>query len=176
MFFHNNQTIIGADGECKQKDYLPVVLSAILVSRFSFLGTEELAIANMTKRPKKKSSEDGIYQPNGASAKAGLNRGILDAAPGKLIMMIGSKAEEAATRFMKANTKKLKPTQRCYQCGRLVPKTLSDRIHQCECGCVCDRDENSARCVLRWMLEDYFWSGTGQTVLSVLPETPSIAA
>jgi len=79
-------------------------------------------------------------------------------------MMIGSKAVEAATLFMEENTKKLKPTQHCHRCGCLVSKTLADRMHRCECGCVCGRDENSARCLWRWMLEGDFWSGTGQPV------------
>jgi len=127
-------------------------LSALLVSRFAFLGTEELAVATMTRRPKKKRAEDCAYLPSGASTKSVLNRSILDAAPHKFLMMIGSKAVEAETLFMQANTKTLKPTQRCHRCGCLVPKTLADRMHRCECGCVCGRDENSAQCLLRWML------------------------
>ena len=40
---------------------------------------EALKIANMTRRPKPRPAEDGTCEPNGAAAKAGLNKSILDA-------------------------------------------------------------------------------------------------
>ena len=40
---------------------------------------EALQIANMTRRPKPRPAEDGTYEPNGAAAKAGLNKSINDA-------------------------------------------------------------------------------------------------
>lgn len=122
-------------------------LTAELVSRFAFLGTEELAVANMSKAPKAKPDPDkpGEFLPNGAAAKAGLNRGILDAAPSMLLGMLVTKAVEAGSRFALANTRKVKPTQRCHQCGTLVKKELSERTHRCVCGCLCGRDENTAK-------------------------------
>lgn len=35
-------------------------------------------------------------------------------------------------------------SQECSQCGKVVKKTLSQRTHLCECGCVLDRDQNAA--------------------------------
>lgn len=156
-------------------------LTARLVSRFAFLGTEELAVANMTKAPKAKPDPDkpGEFLPNGAAAKAGLNRGILDAAPSMLIGMLKCKAEEAGAWFAQANTREAKPTQRCHRCGTLVKKTLKDRVHHCSCGCQCGRDENAARTLLRWLLEGHFWAGTAQVGPANTgrpPETPPIAA
>ncbi len=156
-------------------------LTSLMVSRFVYLGTEELAVKNMSKAPRAKPDPDkpGGYLPNGATQKTHLNRSILDAAPSKLIGMLKTKAVEAASEFALANTKKLKPTQRCHRCGTLIKKELKERTHKCRCGCTCNRDENAAKTILRWMLEGDYWVGTAQAELlkshSVLPETPSIA-
>ena len=153
-------------------------LTTMLVERFAFLGTEELAVRNMTKAPKAKENPDkpGDFLPNGAAAKAGLNRSILDAAPSMLINMLKTKAEEAGSVFALANTRVLKPTQRCSQCGTLVPKVLSERVHRCTCGCNIGRDENAAKTILRWMFEGDFWKAGNQPGSASYLETPSIAA
>lgn len=157
-------------------------VTAQMVSRFAFLGTEELAVKNMSKAPKAKPDTEtpGKFLPNGAAAKAGLNRSILDAAPSMLLDMLRTKAAEAASVFALANTREVKPTQRCHSCGALVKKELKDRVHRCTCGCECGRDENAAKTLLRWLLEGDFWSGTGQAGSAFragLPsETPPIAA
>lgn len=151
-------------------------LTAALVSRFAFLGTEQLAVKNMSKAPRAKPDPDrpGEFLPTGAAQKAGLNRSILDAAPSKLIGMLRTKAAEAASVFAEANTRIVKPTQRCHCCGMIVTKALAERMHHCSCGCECGRDENAARTLLRWMLEGEFWSGTGQAAARP-SETPCIA-
>lgn len=66
----------------QRKDFYHKLTSA-LVERFAVLGTEELAVHNMSKAPKAKPVPDkpGDFFPNRAAAKAGLNRGILDGAP-----------------------------------------------------------------------------------------------
>ncbi len=156
-------------------------LTAWLVATFAFIGTEELAATKMTKRPKAKEDPEkpGEFLPNGAQKKAGLNRGILDSAPSMLLGMLGYKAEEAGNALALANTRVIKPTQRCHVCGALVPKELGERVHRCACGCTCGRDENAARTLLRWLLEGSSWfaSGTDARVGFRPPlETPSIAA
>lgn len=152
-------------------------LTAALVSRFAFLGTEQLAVKNMSKAPKAKPDPDqpGEFLPNGAAQKAGLNRSIFDAAPSKLIGMLRTKAAEAASVFAEANTRKVKPTQRCHCCGEIVKKTLNERRHVCACGADCGRDENAAKTLLRWMLEGDFWLGTSQAAARP-SETMTIAA
>jgi putative transposase len=48
--------------------------------------------------------------------------------------------------------------QRCSRCGATVPKTLSDRWHECpDCGLSVHRDENSAKEILRLGL--LAWTG-----------------
>jgi len=45
-------------------------------------------------------------------------------------------------------------SQECSDCGKPVPKTLSERTHRCPfCGLVLDRDENAARNILKRGLE-----------------------
>lgn len=156
-------------------------LTKRMVERFAFLGTEELAVKNMTRRSKKKMDEAGTALPNGSAQKAGLNRSILDAAPSLLLGMLRIKAEEAGSIFAEANTRVVKPTQRCHRCGTLVKKELSERIHRCSCGCSCGRDENAAKTLLRWMLEGNSWfapgtGAAGSRIAAILPlETPPIA-
>lgn len=118
-----------------------------------------MAVNNMSCAPKVKPDPDqpGAFLPNGAAAKAA----------------------EAASVFALADTRKVKPTQRCHRCGTLVKKALKDRVHRCACGCACERDENAAKTLLRCMLEGDLWPGTGRTGSAFMAgwpsETPPIA-
>jgi len=40
-------------------------------------------------------------------------------------------------------------SQDCCVCGTRVRKSLSERTHVCQCGCILDRDENAAKNILR---------------------------
>jgi transposase len=63
----------------QRKDFLHKE-SRKLVNTYGTLVFEKLQSANMTHRPKPKQDEEtGKYLPNGAAAKAGLNKSILDA-------------------------------------------------------------------------------------------------
>jgi transposase len=54
-------------------------------------------------------------------------------------------------------------TQECSQCGTVVPKDISVRVHACPlCGLTIDRDLNAARNVLQRALKDAT-SGVGRT-------------
>lgn len=45
-------------------------------------------------------------------------------------------------------------SQKCSGCGEVVPKELSERVHDCpHCGLVMDRDVNAARNILMLGLE-----------------------
>ena len=44
-------------------------------------------------------------------------------------------------------------SQDCSSCRRRVQKSLSERTHACQCGCVLDRDHNAAKNILRLGLE-----------------------
>ncbi len=44
-------------------------------------------------------------------------------------------------------------SQECSSCHQIVKKSLSERTHACECGCILDRDENAGRNLLAKGLE-----------------------
>jgi putative transposase len=109
------------------------------------IATEELAVRNMTRSAKGTADAPGRR----VRQKAGLNREILSAAFGMAHQMLSYKAVEAGTRLHLANTRQLKPSQRCAGCWAVVPKTLSQRVHECpHCGQTMQRDQNSALVVL----------------------------
>ncbi|MFC7436271.1 RNA-guided endonuclease InsQ/TnpB family protein [Hydrogenophaga bisanensis] len=145
-------------------------LSARLVARFGLIVTEELALTNLVRAPKARPNEGAAadepqYLPNGAAAKAGLNRSLLDAAPGGFLQKLRYKAEEAGSKFIEIPTRAVKPTQRCHCCGAASPKRLDERRWRCACGAEHERDENAARTMLRYAYEGVWWdklgSGTG---------------
>lgn len=109
-----------------------------LVRKVGLIATEELRIKNMVRE--------------GGAHKRGLNRAILDAAPGEFFQLLRYKAESAGVLWFDVPTRKVKPSQTCSACGRREKKTLAERVHSCPCGLVCGRDENAARVMLNWAL------------------------
>lgn len=118
--------------------------SRTLVNRYQLIVFEELEVAKLTKRPKPKQDENGKYLPNGASAKAGLNKSILDAGWGMFVQMTQYKAASAGRSVLFVNPRFT--SQICSACGEKGPhKDLSERTHICPfCGIVLDRDHNAA--------------------------------
>lgn len=75
----------------------------------------------------------------------GLNlaKSVNDVAWGVFLKCLAFKAEEAGKWNIGVNP--VGTTQNCSKCGMKVPKTLSERIHNCSgCGLVLGRDHNSA--------------------------------
>jgi putative transposase len=130
----------------QRKDFLHKA-SRTLVNRYQMIAFEDLQIANVTKAPKPKQDENGKYLPNGASAKAGLNKSILDAGWGMFQQMCLVKAAWAGRTVVLVNPKYT--SQVCSSCGVIRKKELSERWHSCECGCEMDRDTNAAINILR---------------------------
>lgn len=64
-------------------------------------------------------------------------------APGEFVSHLKRKAESADARVMEFSTKTTKLSQTC-QCGKVQKKNLFDRIHQCDCGILAQRDLYSA--------------------------------
>jgi putative transposase len=117
----------------------------ILVDTFETIVFEDLSMHHMVKRPKAKQDENGKYLPNGAAAKGGLNKSILDAGWGSFIELVKHKAEWAGVTVMQVDPKKT--SQMCSACGKEGEhKDLCVRTHVCiHCGVVLDRDHNAAR-------------------------------
>jgi putative transposase len=130
----------------KRRDFLHKQ-SHNLVKNYGTLVFEELHIDNMTKAPDPKQDEDGKYLPNGAAAKGGLNKSILDAGWGAFVTIWSHKAAEAGGKVVKVAPHGT--SQACSGCGCVVPKDLGVRWHSCpHCGCELDRDHNAARNIL----------------------------
>ncbi len=121
-----------------------------LVSCYETIVFEDLKPKNMSRRPKPKQDENGTFLPNGAAAKAGLNKSIADAAWGLFVRLVCAKAESAGhPPVVLVNPKNT--SQVCSGCKRKGPhKDLDERTHTCHhCGLVLDRDVNAALNILR---------------------------
>jgi IS605 OrfB family transposase len=118
-----------------------------LVNRYQVIVFEDLKTANLVRRPKpKRDEETGQYVPNGAAAKAGLNKSIMDAGWSQFVEMCTYKAAWAGRTLLKVSPKYT--SQICPNCGTLRKKTLEERWHSCACGCELDRDTASAKVIL----------------------------
>jgi putative transposase len=124
-------------------------LSRKLVNRFGLIAVEKLNVKNMSKSPApKQDAETGEYLPNGASAKAGLNKSILDAAWSMFRFCLAYKAESAGRKYTEVNP--AYTSQDCSGCGYRAKKKLSERWHFCpNCGLSLDRDTNAALNILK---------------------------
>jgi putative transposase len=76
-----------------------------------------------------------------------LSKSILDAGWGAFLAILESKAESAGHQMIRVNPRFT--SQKCFQCGEIVQKSLSVRTHICPfCGYVADRDINAAKNIL----------------------------
>ncbi len=113
-----------------------------LIERYQVLVFEDIQIGNLTKKPKSRSDEYGNYLPNGAAAKGGLNKSILDAGWGTFVSICTIKAAWAGRTIIKVDPRFT--SQVCSGCGQVRKKDLSERWHSCDCGTELDRDVNAA--------------------------------
>jgi putative transposase len=122
--------------------------SRMLVNRYQITSFEDLHTTNLVKRPKPKQDEaTGQYLPNGATAKAGLNKSIADAGWSQFVQLCTYKAAWAGRTLVQVDP--YYTSQTCSGCGAVVKKDLSERWHSCECGCELDRDTNAAINILQ---------------------------
>jgi putative transposase len=70
-------------------------------------------------------------------------------------LYLSYKAESAGTNLIKVDPRDT--TQMCSNCGSIVKKSLSERVHECSyCGFVADRDYNAAVNIHRVGMEQPF--------------------
>jgi len=95
---------------------------------------EDLATKNMTKAPKPKKGNDGTYLPNGARAKAGLNKAILESAWGKVRLFTSYKA--ARVNKLVIGVPPHHTSQECSRCSHTHPDNrLTQAVFACKnCG------------------------------------------
>lgn len=123
--------------------------SHALVSKtdFQVFTFEDLKIANMTKRPDPKLDEEtGEYLPNGAAAKAGLNRSILKSCWGSIYQFTHYKAVRSNKVVIKIPAHY--SSQTCSECGHTSPKNRDKKRFLCTgCGFLSDADANASRVI-----------------------------
>ena len=114
-----------------------------LVNQFGRIGAEDLNIKGL--------------------ARGMLAKHVNDASWATLIAMLTYKAERAGCQLIKVDPRGT--SQECPECGQVAVKTLAERVHRCDCGCVLDRDIASAMVV--HFRAFGFWPGAGLQALSV---------
>ena len=118
-------------------------LSRKIADRYALIAVEKLQLRNMTRSAKGTDEAPG----SNVRQKAGLNRALADAAPGRLISMLRYKAEWAGGVLVEVDPKRT--SQECSSCGQLVPKALKERRHICACSADLHRDHNAAINILK---------------------------
>jgi putative transposase len=88
-----------------------------LVDSCDLIAIEDLNTAGMTRKPSPKPDpvQPGAYLPNGAAAKSGLNKSILDAGWAQFASILVAKAEEAGRRVILVNP--AYTSINCHACG-----------------------------------------------------------
>lgn len=123
-------------------------LSRRLVDDHDLIVHEDLKITNLTRRPAAKPNDNGEFDPNGAAAKAGLNREILASGWGQLLRMIAYKAEEAGRQVIAVDPRHT--SQTCHECGHVDKANREGVTFACrKCGHTAHADVNAARNILR---------------------------
>ncbi|MFF7308133.1 RNA-guided endonuclease TnpB family protein [Streptomyces sp. NPDC008137] len=121
-------------------------LTKRLATRFEVVAVEDLNVAGMTRSAK------GTIEAPGRRVrqKAGLNRAILDAAPGELRRQLAYKTAWYGSKLAVVD-RWFPSSKTCSNCGWQNPSlTLSDRTFHCtNCESTMDRDLNAARNIAR---------------------------
>ena len=122
-----------------------------LVGEYDFIAHEDLKIRNMSKAPAPRPDpgQPGSFLPNGAAAKAGLNRSISDAGWGVFLAILASKAEGAGRQVMAVDARNT--SRRCPACGHTAKanRPTQEKFHCQACGHTAHADTVGAINVLR---------------------------
>lgn len=122
-----------------------------LVRAHDFIAHEDLKIRNMSKAPAPKPDPDqpGTFLPNGAAAKAGLNRSIADAGWGVFLTILHAKAESAGREVIAVDPRNT--SRRCPECGHTAKENrpTQEKFHCVSCGHNAHADTVGATNVLR---------------------------
>ncbi|OPZ24277.1 MAG: putative transposase DNA-binding domain protein [bacterium ADurb.BinA186] len=129
---------------------------------------EDLNTKVLTKAPKTKTDPSGRFIKNGASAKAGLNRAILDKSFGTIERFCAYKAEKAGKAFFKISA--AYTSQECVDCGHTHPNNRARQaLFMCErCGHTDNADRNAALVIKKRAINLILDSGTELSVKGVL--------
>ncbi|MFD8631395.1 RNA-guided endonuclease InsQ/TnpB family protein [Streptomyces sp. NPDC059533] len=117
-----------------------------LVRTYDVIAHERLSIANMVRRPKPKpdAEQHGRFLPNGAAAKAGLNKSIHDAGWGVFLGILAHKAESAGRVLIPVDPRNTSRT--CPACGHVSGenRTTQEKFECTQCGHTANADQVGA--------------------------------
>ena len=115
-----------------------------LVNSYDTIALEKLATGGMTRRaaPRPDPRDPGAFLPNGAAAKTGLNRSILDAGWAQFTSILTAKAESAGRSVLLVNP--ARTSTDCHLCGRACTRPQQDTVI-CPTHGSMDADLNGAR-------------------------------
>lgn len=119
---------LGYEKIANQRSNYAHSISKWLVENFDYIIFEDLSIESMLKNHK-------------------LAKSIQDVAWNQLVQYTAYKAESAGKWVKLVDPRNT--SQMCSACGNIRKKSLSERWHDCKCGCLMDRDENAAINILR---------------------------
>ncbi|SMD22256.1 RNA-guided endonuclease InsQ/TnpB family protein [Lentzea albidocapillata] len=103
------------------------------------IACERLNISGMTRTPKAKPDldNDGVFLPNGAAAKSGLNRSILDAGWGIFLSILAYKAESAGRRVIQVDARNTSRTCPDPECAYVAADNRDGESFAClKCGLI----------------------------------------
>ncbi|GHI06814.1 transposase [Streptomyces cellostaticus] len=117
-----------------------------LVRDHDAIAHERLNTAGMTRAPKPKPDPKtpGAFLPNGAAAKAGLNRRILDAGWAQFLGILANKAESAGRLLVPVDARNTSRT--CLACGHVAKenRTTQAKFECVTCGFTANADHVGA--------------------------------
>lgn len=115
-----------------------------LINSCDLIAMEHLNTAGMTRKPAARPDPArlGGYLPNGAAAKSGLNKSILDAGWAQFAGILAAKAEEAGRRVILVNP--AGTSIGCHACGARCTRPRQDTVICPRCG-PHDADTNGAK-------------------------------
>ncbi|RSS50544.1 RNA-guided endonuclease TnpB family protein [Streptomyces sp. WAC01280] len=98
-----------------------------LVRKYDFIAHEDLRIRNMSRSPEPKPDPEqaGVFLPNGAASKAGLNRSIADAGWGVFLTILHAKAESAGREVIAVDPRNT--SRQCPECGHTAKENRPTR-------------------------------------------------
>ncbi|MGW3679700.1 RNA-guided endonuclease InsQ/TnpB family protein [Streptomyces prasinus] len=121
-----------------------------LIAGHDVIAHERLNTAGMTKAPAPKADpgQPGGFLPNGAAAKAGLNRSILDAGWAQFLGILANKAESAGRLTVAVDARNTSRT--CPECGHVAKenRVTRERFRCTACGFAANADHVGATNVL----------------------------
>ena len=117
-----------------------------MVRTYDVIAHERLSIANMARAPKPKPDTEnpGAFLPNGAAAKAGLNKSIHDAGWGVFLGILAHKAESAGRKLIPVDPRNTSRT--CPACGHVSGenRTTQEKFECTQCGHTANADQVGA--------------------------------